>query len=601
MRCATGASIEMPGGVCIVVCRPPEPGSARFADPSSRLRNAHAAAALRGYDEGECVRYVVSGLLIVAGLIVGAIGILQQTVWAPEESITASASLSEPSPLLVIEPGVLNLYDTPATLTVQGEGELTLSQASKENIDIWVGETPHSRITGLADESTLAVETGGGEGETANPTNGDLFESQLSGEGEIVLDWDSEPARTAFLIASDGEAPAASSVEISWPNHAETPWALPLMIVGGILAALGLVLGFMDLRRAQKEKQRREARRERRRKLAETGAAFAIVPVIALAGCGGPAELPTPSPSEPPESAPAVVTDAQLERVIAEIADSVAASDEQLHADALAARAAGPFLEQRQSAYAVKEESEDYELPPAVAAESITVNFTSATDQWPRVTSAITSDSESGQSQLLVLSQENARADYRLWSQSVLLPGSAIPEVADARQGSQLLAPDQAGLKKTPEDTVRQYADVLQNGDDSRFAGDFAEDAFREQVERAQTSQREALAEGNGTIEFEYAPAEGNQLVAQQTADGGAIVTGLITVTTTIAPESVEGRTGSLTIPEPQRSIVGESTTSRKLVTQNLQVVSFTVPADGDAQLALIGVSDVLADAELAR
>lgn len=566
---------------------------------STRLNPAPAATARRGNDEGNRVRYLVSGLLIVAGLIVGAIGVLQQTIWAPEESITASATLDDPGTLLVIEPGVLNLHDTPATLTVEGEGELTVSQASAENIDMWVGTTTHSRITGLADESTLAVEKAEGDGETADPRGGDLFEAQTEGEGEVVLEWDSEPARTAFLIASDGEAPAASAVEIRWPNQADTPWALPLMLIGGILVALGLVLGFMDYRRAQKERQRRAARQERRRKLAETGAAFAIVPVIALAGCGGPAELPSPEPSDPPASAPAVVTDAQLERIVGEIARSVQAADEQLHVGALGARATGPFLEQRTSAYAVKEESEDYALPPAVAADDIVVNFTSATDQWPRVTSAIASDSESGQSQLIVLAQENARADYRLWSQSILLPGAAIPEINDSRQGSPLLAPDESGLRKTPEDTLGHYADVLQHGADSRFAGDFTEDAFRQQVTRAQESQREALAEGNGTIEFEYAPAEGTQLVAQQTADGGAVVTGLIEVTTTIAPESVEGRTGTLTIPEPQASIVGDSSTSRDLVTKNLQVVSFTVPAGEDGEIALVGVSDVLADAEL--
>ena len=34
-------------------------------------------------------------------------------------------------------------------------------------------------------------------------------------------------------------------------------------------------------------------------------------------------------------------------------------------------------------------------------------------------------------------------------------------------------------------------------------------------------------------------------------------------------------------------------------MTKNLQVVSFTVPAGEDVEIALVGVSDVLADAEL--
>lgn len=541
------------------------------------------------------MRYVVAGLLIVAGLIVGAIGVLQKTVWAPPEEIVAQAAPDDPGPLLVIEPGVLNLYQGPAQLIVRDEGEISISQASMENVDAWVGETEHTSVTGLADESTLALEKVDGEPEAPNPLGADLFEAQTSGQGEAAIEWDNDPGRTAFLVATDGQAPAASAIEIRWPNDTETPWAVPLMIAGGILVALGVVLGIMDVRRGQEERKRGDARAPRGRKVAGTGAAFAIVPVLALAGCGTP-ELPTAQPSDPPASAPPVVNESQLERIVTEISTAVAAADEETDAAALQARATGPFLEQRTSAYEVKQAAEDYPLPPAVAADDITVNVVSATDQWPRVTSAITTDAESGQAQFLVLSQEDPRANYRLWSQSVLLPGAEIPEVADARQGSQLLAPDQDGLAKTPQQAVRHYAAVLQNGEDSWFFEDFADDAFRQQVAETQQSQRDALAEGNATISYDYS-TDGSELVAQQTADGGAIVTGLINVTTTVSPESVEDRTGTLTVPEPQRSIVGETETSQQLVTRNLQVVTFTVPTDG--QVALIGVTDVLAGAEL--
>nr|WP_272902128.1 hypothetical protein [Brevibacterium daeguense] len=522
---------------------------------------------------------------------------MQKTLWSPDDRITAAVTLDDPGPLVVVEPGVLNLYQTPATLTVTGEGELSISQASKESIDAWVGETSHTVITGLADESTLAAEKVDGEPRAPNPAGGDLFEGQVSGEVEVTLDWDSEPARSTFLIASDGEAPAASTVRISWPNSAGTPWAVPLMIVGGVLIVLGGLLGFRDYRRGRQDRQRREARQARRRKLAETGAAFAIVPVVALAGCGGP-DLPTAQPSDPPESAPPAVTESQLERIVGEISTTVAAADAETDAEALEARAAGPFLSQRQGAYEVKRADEDYTLPPAVAAESLQLNFASATDQWPRVTTAVTSDSEAGQTQLLVLSQEDPRAAYRLWDQTVLMPGAEIPEVPDARQGAPLLAPDQEGLLKTPQDTVKQYADVLQHGADSRFADSFTDDPFRQRTAEAQKRQRDALAEGNAEVEFAYS-AEGNELVAQQTADGGAVVTGLINVTTTISPESVDGRTGKLSIPRPQSRVVDQSETSKKLVTRNQQVVSFTVPPGSEGQVALIGATDVITGAEL--
>ncbi|MGV2482483.1 UNVERIFIED_CONTAM: hypothetical protein IGO34_37445, partial [Salmonella enterica subsp. enterica serovar Weltevreden] len=73
------------------------------------------------------------------------------------------------------------------------------------------------------------------------------------------------------------------------------------------------------------------------------------------------------------------------------VADGVAAADKDLDAKALEERATGPALDQRGAAYAVKKKVKDHDLPPAVAADDIVVNYTAATDTWPRVTSLITS------------------------------------------------------------------------------------------------------------------------------------------------------------------------------------------------------------------
>ena len=100
------------------------------------------------------MRYVLPAVIIVIGLITGMFGILQKTVWAPDETRTASVQLDEPGPVIVIEPGVLNLYETPATLTATAadpESEITISRTTKENADAWVGASDVTRITGLAD------------------------------------------------------------------------------------------------------------------------------------------------------------------------------------------------------------------------------------------------------------------------------------------------------------------------------------------------------------------------------------------------------------------------------------------------------------------
>lgn len=589
------------------------------------------------------MRYVLPAVIIVIGLITGMFGILQKTVWAPDETRTASVQLDEPGPVIVIEPGVLNLYETPATLTATAadpESEITISRTTKENADAWVGASDVTRITGLADETTLAADTTtGGEGaqdaqsdateapedgatdEAANdegaddeaaqdeavdpeelatvpaPGSADLWESTESGDGTVSLEFDEDAQRTAFVIGTDGEAPAASEISLTWPNDSSTPWAIPLMLVGGGIVLVGLIVGFFSLRAQQREVARRKARQERRRRLAETGAAFAIVPVIALTGCA-PEELPKAEPAPAPTEAGPAVTDEQVTAILGRIGDSVDTADADLDADQLKKRVSGPALTQREAAYKVKDKADDFTLPPAIATDEVLVNHTSATDMWPRVTSVIAKDADSETTQLLVLAQQDARADFTVWSQTILQPGAEIPEVADPREGSELLAPDAEGYRLPPAEVAAGYADLLAKGEDSDSAGAFDEDAFVKQARSNQADQREALESGGAEVSFDY-KGEDSQVTAMAAADGSAIVTGVVSTESTITPDSTESTTGTLTIPSPAADVLGETSTSEDLHQTSTVVVTWVVPAGEDDPIRMVGVNEVFTGASL--
>lgn len=580
------------------------------------------------------MRYVLPAVIVVIGLLVGMFGVLQKTLWAPDDTRTASVQLDEPGPVVVVEPGVLNLYDTPATLTAtatEPDQEITISRTTKENADAWVGASDATRIVGLAEEEALEARTvTGGEGapedapsdapsgeatddaaaedEAAQPDpeelatvpapgGADLWEATESGEGTASWEFDEDAGRTAFVIGTDGEQPAAAEVAITWPNDTSTPWALPLMIGGGVIVLIGLGMGFFAFRRAQREQERRSARQERRRKLAETGSAFAIVPVIALAGCG-PAELPQPDPAPAPTEAGPAVTNEQVMSVLDEIRSTVSGADEDLDAEALEERASGPFLEQRTAAYDVKDSAEDFELPPAIADGEMVVNFTAATDTWPRATSVIVEDSETEQTQLLVLTQSDARDDYTVWSQTVLQPGAEIPEIADPREGSALVGPAASGYRLPPEEVAGAYADVLSQGDEADSAGAFADDAFVSQVRSNQSSQREELQSGGAEVSFSY-EGDDSQITAMEAADGSAVVTGVVEAESTISPDSTESTTGTLTIPSPAADVVGESETSEDLSQTSMVVATWVVPAGEDDPIRLVGVNEVFTGASL--
>lgn len=538
------------------------------------------------------MRYTLAVILMVVGVVVGGLGILQKTLWAPDDQITATAEIDAETPAVVVDPGMLNLYETPATLKVKGSGDLTIAQAPAENVEAWVGDSASAHVTGLAPEGELTVKAQDGKAKVPNPAGADLWTSEVTGTDTVELDWTDDANRTGFLIAGSGEPGDVKTVTISWPNHAETPWALPLMIIGGALFIGGIVVLFFNRKSAKKEKNRRTARQERRKKLAEYGTAFAIVPVLALSACG-PEELPKPEPSEAPSSAAAGVNDDQAKRILDSVAEDIKAADKKTSSSDLKKRAAGPALQQREDAYKVKEKVEKQKLPPAVANEKVVVNYTAATDSWPRMTSLITS--AGNDTQLLVLTQEDPRSDYKLWSQTQLVPGTELPEIPDARQGSAPLDPKSKDYALTPEKAVSDYAKALGSGKDSKEAKKFESDDFSKSIWKNQQAQKQSAEEGKAEVTYKYTP--GKEIVAQGTADDSAVVTGVIEAESTISPESVDGRTGTLTLSSPQKELTGSDSTQKPVTTKTTQVLTFLVPKDG--KVRLIGGLETLSGAEL--
>lgn len=77
-------------------------------------------------------------------------------------------------------------------------------------------------------------------------------------------------------------------------------------------------------------------------------------------------------------------------------------------------------------------------------------------------------------------------------------PGLRMPAFADAKIGSEILAPDDSSLLISPQDVVAQYADLLTTGDGSAFADSFepaAEDPFRTLLKGIAESQGALLAQ----------------------------------------------------------------------------------------------------------
>lgn len=553
------------------------------------------------------MRYALAVILIVLGLVAGGIGVMQKTLWAPSDTITASATPAKNGDLIVVGPGMLNLYDTPATLTVKGHGDLSISQASSDNVDAWVGNSPHSEITGLKSQHTLKSKTDKGSGPPADPRGDDLWVKQATGTDKLSIKWDKDAGRTAFLIATDGGKHAGSkssdsksdkssgktTVSISWPSHATTPWSTPLMVIGGIVLLIGLALLVYFFVDGSRRRKRRKSRSFRRRNAAAPGGAAMLAGALVLAGCSGPQELPKPSPSASPTQAQPVVNKKQLGDALDKISAATKEGDKAASAKKLGNRVTGPALAERKAMYRLEKKKAGTAKPTPVAAKPVLLNVTTASDSWPRVTVAVTKSKSSDVPQLLDLYQKDPRSPYQLWSSVSLLPGAQIPPTPNPKEGSALMPPNASGLRAKPRDAARHYADILTKGDKSKYAKEFAPDSFRKNLLNYQSKQAKSVRGAKATITFRH-KAKPNGMVVTEAGNGGALVLAHLSSATTIKPQNVDGRTGSITLPGPLAKLLGEKTTHSGVRTNYSETVLFFVPKGSTENIKVLGVDNTL-------
>lgn len=246
------------------------------------------------------LKRVLGALLCVVGLVVAGLAVASATVWRAPDTLTASATSG--APLVVTEPGVLDLAADEVTVRAEADGTaVVIALGRTVDVEGWVGESPATTVTGLADRTTLATseesradapqpgtatptapspeapeegaaeegaaEEGAAEGEAEEPApaegtpaegapqeaapdprGSDLWVEEVSGEGSAELRWDAEDGRWSVLVASVDPA-VPPTVTLSWPQTVTTPWLVPGLVVGGLLLLGGAALLLLGMRR----------------------------------------------------------------------------------------------------------------------------------------------------------------------------------------------------------------------------------------------------------------------------------------------------------------------------------------------------------------
>jgi hypothetical protein len=190
---------------------------------------------------GSILRFKTAVALVLLGLLTLLAGIGQKTFWAPPETITATAPAGTAAPLTVFEEKLRTLHPGTVKIQVKGEGAFLLAAGRPDDVDAWVGKTAHNTVDGVSEDGkALQLTHTDGEATAPSPAGSDLWVTTENATGEMDYAWNA-PADGdwSLLLAADGTKPAPSSITMTFPNDTSTPWAIPLMVLGGLLIIAG--------------------------------------------------------------------------------------------------------------------------------------------------------------------------------------------------------------------------------------------------------------------------------------------------------------------------------------------------------------------------
>jgi hypothetical protein len=555
------------------------------------------------------LRFKTAVALVLLGLLTLLAGIGQKTIWAPSETFTASAPTdAAEAPLTVIDQNLRSLHGGTVKINIKGDGNFILAAGRPDDVDAWVGQTAHNTVTGVSeDQKSLQVEHADGEATAPSPAGSDLWVSSENASGELEYSW-TPPADGdwSLLLASDGTKPAPSSISMTFPNDTATPWAVPLMVIGGLLVLAGIALAILSARKpnggdgsgngqgslfARRARAKAEARATARLRRVTPGGATAAgiltaaVTAAVLAGTGAAANAattpaPAPSTGSAAGAAPAspVLIDSQFRRILEQVSSATDAGDAAKDAGKLADRVAGTELEVRTQNYKIRSEVGSYEARMPVRSTKLLTTVVTSGREWPRSVMAVTQGEGNVVPQLLTLVQPSPRENYKLVETTPLQPGTTFPSIA--RGGTETLAAnDKSGLPYSGEEALAGLADRLTTADSS-FKDKLVEGESSPYIADTLSYQAEVVKSGeNGRFSFTHKVVPESTVVFR-TADGGALVLGRLDFGFDGTPKASGDK---LTIGDDAAALAGGKETTTGMVLSFAESMAVYIPPAGSS------------------
>jgi len=264
------------------------------------LLNRYIVWVLNG--KGETMRKIAGIALGVIGLLVAFLGVGKATIWSDDGQVTAEAVPSGDTAYVLTEPGVLDMVSDTVTITASGsdDADVTIAIGYAGDVAAWAEGLSADSIGGMKDWSTLAVTGAAADGETTADGEATADEEQAEGDAEDatevpaladsdmwlsvtnekgsvkVTDYEvADPGNISLIAtASDGKAP---TVTLSWSREVNSGDVIPLILIGVLLAIIGLLLLVLERQEARSRARRQESRQRRQARRASRAAAETTV------------------------------------------------------------------------------------------------------------------------------------------------------------------------------------------------------------------------------------------------------------------------------------------------------------------------------------
>lgn len=603
----------------------------------------------------------ISGVVaLVLGLaaLFGAIGL--QTVWAPPTALTAgtdTAAVDAPAeaPLTVITGGINEVVDSSAgeavEYTLTGEGDYTVMLGQTRDVEAWIGQAAHNTVTGIETEvpdgqdPRVVVEHTEGEATVPNPSGSDLWVDLQEASGTIEQRW-SVPAEGdwSLLVASDGTEPAPMEMTVTWTNTVgDSPWIVPLFIIGSLLILVGLGLIAWALLRRRRGSGSGGANPGGRPgepgapvrpaaapgvvpkgtggpegpsgaggsgavRTRVAGAAVAVLTLAGLAGAGpAAADSASPAASDAASDAPSaeaptgtgqdqypIITDSQLERILGSISSTVEDGDAAQDVATLVPRVADQALAMRESHYENLAVSDEEGPAEPVAASPVRSVMAVSDPAFPRTVVAVTQGEGNQTPQVLVLRQESAREQYKLVSTASMVAAATLPASDLSSAGVETVGlRDGAGLIMEPAEAIEGLARYM-NDPDHEFGEQFAHhariDDIHDYQERLEADAPDIeLSQSRSTVQ--------GYTTTVRMPDGSALLVVHYDARSRLAPAE-EGATVVVDELVAARGGRDSRETTSPVTMTYREVVALRIPAEGstgdDAKVSLVGMTDEL-------